>query len=186
MDLLRETVLDLWEEKRGDLETDSQKYKKQLSVLETKRERIFEMREDGSYTKEEFLERKAEMDNQMATVRISLSESTIDQFDIEAAITYATKFVSDLDRQWVDLRDELKPRLQKLIFPEGIPYFKGKGFATTDLSLMLATQKTVRNRRSNVVTYCIEHWNTLIQQIKHWSEILPHIFEGQDFGLAAT
>ncbi|HJN84711.1 MAG TPA: hypothetical protein QF873_00130, partial [Patescibacteria group bacterium] len=72
MDLLRETVLDLWEEKRGDLETDSQKYKKQLSVLETKRERIFEMREDGSYTKEEFLERKAEMDNQMATVRISL------------------------------------------------------------------------------------------------------------------
>lgn len=43
------------------------------------------MREDGSYTKEEFLERKQEIDNQAAAVKISMSECKIDRFDIEAA-----------------------------------------------------------------------------------------------------
>jgi len=36
---------------------------------------IFEMREDGSYTKEEFKERKAEIDNEIAAKQISMNES---------------------------------------------------------------------------------------------------------------
>ena len=57
------------------------------------------MREDGSYTKEEFLERKQEMDNHVAAVKISMAECKIDQFDIEAALTYAIAFLRDLGRQ---------------------------------------------------------------------------------------
>ncbi|MBI2473390.1 recombinase zinc beta ribbon domain-containing protein [Candidatus Uhrbacteria bacterium] len=152
LSLLRETVMDLWEEKRELFESDASKFKKQLDSLTVKRQRIFDMREDGSYTKEDFLERKAEIDNEMAAVRISLNESKIDQFDIEAAITYATKFVENLDRQWVDLKDDLKPRFQKLIFPEGVLYFKDHGFQTTKLSLMLQQKETARDEQSLLVT----------------------------------
>lgn len=110
------------------------------------------MREDGSYTKEEFLERKAEIDNKMASIRISMNESKIDQFDVEAAITYATQFVEHLDRQWVDLQGEHRVRFQQLLFPEGILYFKESGFQTTRLSLILEQQKTHHNGESFVVT----------------------------------
>lgn len=150
--LLKETVIDLWEEKRGGFESDSQRYKKQLDGLDVKRRRIFEMREDGSYSKEEFLERKAEIDNEMAAIRISMNESSIDQFDIEAAITYATQFVEKLDRQWIDLKGEPRVRFQQLIFPEGILYFKGQGFQTTKLSLMLDIKETARDEQSLLVT----------------------------------
>ncbi len=150
--LLKETVLDLWQEKQNILESDAIKFKKKVDVLEAKRQRIFEMREDGSYSKEDFMERKAEVDNELAITRISLNESNIDKLDVEATITYAINFVEHLDRQWVDLKNELRPRFQKLIFPEGILYFKGKGFQTTKLSLMLATKKTARYEQSPLVT----------------------------------
>ena len=152
LDLLKATVIDLWEEKKDDLQEDAKKYQKQLDNLETKRKRIYEMREDGSYTKEDFQERRAAIENEIATIRISRSESKIDQFDFEAAITYATKFVASLDRQWIDLRDELKPRLQKLIFPEGIPYYRSQGFTTMKLSLMLQIKETARDEQSLLVT----------------------------------
>ena len=131
LQLLKETVIDLWEEKR---------------------KRIFEMREDGSYSKQDFGERRAEIDNQIAAKRISMNESNIDELDVAAAITYATHFVEKLDRQWVDLKPELKLRFQKLIFPEGILYFKGQGFQTTRLSLILQLKETARDEQSLLVT----------------------------------
>ena len=45
-------------------------------------------------------------------------------------------------------------------------------------SRMLASKKPIS---SLLVTHCIEHWNTLIQQIKQWSETLPHIFGERSF-----
>lgn len=169
LSLLKETVIDLWEEKRSGYESESNGHKKQLDALETKRQRIFEMREDGSYTKEEFLERKAEIDNKMTSIRISMNESKIDQFDIEATITYATQFVEHLDRQWVDLQGELRVRFQQLIFPEGIPYFKGKGFGTAETSLMLQQQKTRHEGESLVVTLRRLPWNQFIEELRGWT-----------------
>ena len=68
-----------------------------------KKKRIYEMREDGSYTKDNFAERKEEIENEIAATKISLSEARIEQFDIEGALTYATSFIRDLGRQWFDL-----------------------------------------------------------------------------------
>ena len=65
---------------------DIQNYQKQMVILEDKRKRIFEMREDGSYSPEEFKERKEEIENKIMAVKISLSETKIEQFDIEGTL----------------------------------------------------------------------------------------------------
>lgn len=44
------------------------------------------MREDGPYSKKEFQERKAEVENETIAAKISLSETRIEQFDIEALL----------------------------------------------------------------------------------------------------
>jgi hypothetical protein len=44
-------------------------YETQLAEFEAKKKRICEMREDGSYTKEEFLERRQEIENQVIEFR---------------------------------------------------------------------------------------------------------------------
>lgn len=77
------------------------------------------MREDDSYSVEEFQERKEEIDNKIAATTISVSESRIEQFDIEGALTYATHFISSLGRQWFDLPPNLRPKFQKLGISRG-------------------------------------------------------------------
>jgi chromosome segregation ATPase len=123
--------LSLWNRQDLDLKTEAQNYEKQLAVLDEKRKRIFEMREDGSYTPEEFKERKEEIENQIMAIKISLSETRIDQFDIEGVLSYANNFIADLGRQWLDLATS-HSRFQKMVFPEGISYKRNKGFGTAD------------------------------------------------------
>ena len=143
----KETVLDLWQEKGHGFELEAKKYEKQLITLEDKRKRIFEMREDGSYSMDEFRERKSEIENEIIATKISLSESRIEQFDIEGALAYATNFIGDLSRQWFDVSPRLRPRFQKLILPNGIPYQKDNGFGTTELGCIFKLNQDINKEK---------------------------------------
>lgn len=133
LDLFKATVIDHWKEQGEKFEKEVQTYKGQINTLEVQRKRVFEMREDGSYTAEEFKERKDEIENKLATLKISHGEAEIEKFDIESAVNYATEQISNLPRLWSELAPALKPRFQKLVFPSGIPYERNQGFRTTVL-----------------------------------------------------
>ncbi len=66
-------------------------------------------------------------------MKISVSEARIEQFDIEAAVSYATQFIADLYQQWFDLPAPVRPRFQKLVFPEGITPNQLAGVGTVKL-----------------------------------------------------
>ena len=133
LELLKATTINTWKNKGVKFQKESEEYKAEIKVLESQRKRIFEMREDGSYSVEEFKERKAEIDAKIATVRISQTETDIDLFDLESALNYAIEQIKDLPRMWNDLKPHLKSRFQKLVFPYGIAYEKNIGFRTTKL-----------------------------------------------------
>ena len=149
--LFTESVLDVWKEEGKSFDLQAKRYEKQLSDLEAKRKRIYDMREDGSYSKEEFQERKGQADNEIAAAKISLSESRIEQFDIEGALSYANQAISDLARLWFDIPDKLRPRFQKLVFPEGIPYRRDVGFGTAKLGLIFELNQQSDGNKSTVV-----------------------------------
>jgi len=170
LELFRETVLDLWQEKGKSFEIETGNIKRQLDDLEERKKRIYEMREDGSYTKEEFQERREELETKILTTKIKLSEAKIDQFDIEGALNYAIKFISDLGRQWFDIQDELKPKFQKLIFPEGIPYKKDSGFGTCNLSLLYAINSTTIPSKFSLVDQVVSSWNQIVHDLNYISK----------------
>ena len=118
--VFKETVIDYWDEQGRTFNEAANSYEKQLAALESRRKRIFDMREAGEYSQEEFTERKQQVDAKIVTMKISISEARIEQFDVEAAVSYATQFISDLHRQWNDLPVATLPRFQKLVFPDGI------------------------------------------------------------------
>jgi site-specific DNA recombinase len=142
LNLFKATVLDVWEEKGKSYELEAERVEKALGELKVKLKRVKEMREDGSYTKEEFLDRKAEVENEIVTTKVSLSEARIEQYDLESALDYANRFIKDIGRQWIDMPDAIKPRFQKLVFPNGITYKKDKGFGTCDLGLIYAINRS--------------------------------------------
>ncbi len=145
------TVVDIWKEKGQLFELEAQKQKKQLELLEEKRKRIFDMREDGSYSKEEFQERKDKIDNEITTVKISFSENRIDQLDIESVLAFANNFINNLGRQWFDLSPQIRPKFQKLVLPEGITYQRGKGFGTAKLGYIYEQNQLSAGNSSRLV-----------------------------------
>ena len=145
-------------------------YQKQLAALEDKRKRIFEMREEGLYTPEEFRERKEVIENKIMATKISLDETRIDQFDIEGTLSYVAKFIRNLGRLWLDLTLSHE-RFQKMVFPEGISYIRGKGFGTAKLGLIYEINRTFDGQKSSMVELTLTHWNQIIIELKHWQEV---------------
>jgi site-specific DNA recombinase len=151
MAMLSATVLDTWKEQGRHFEAEAKRYEKQITLLEDKRKRVFEMREDGSYSREEFAERKSAVESELAALRISRSEARIEQFDLEGALAYAERFMADLGRQWRDLPPHLAPRFQKLVFPQGIPYVRNDGFGTAEMGLIFRMNEALDAQTSDVV-----------------------------------
>jgi len=170
LDVFKAVVLSLWDRQDLDLKTEAQNYEKQLMVLDKKRKRIFEMREEGSYTSEEFKERKEEVENQIMAIKISLNETRIDQFDIEGTLTYVNSFISNLGRLWLDLATS-QVRFQKMVFPEGIPYKRNEGFGTARLGLIYELNRTFGNEKSPIVDYALTGWNQIIAELREWEKI---------------
>jgi site-specific DNA recombinase len=176
--LFRETVIDFWKDKSKDYETEVLKWNRQIENLEAKKKILFEMREDGSYSKEEFLERKAQVENEIMTATISRNENKIDQFDIEASITYATNFLCRLDRLWFDLPAHLIPRFKKLVFPSKITYQKGRVFETAELGAVFTIMRQIGTKKSRLVDLPVLKWNTLENAIVKWLDVF------KSYGLA--
>jgi len=164
------TVLTLWKEKDSLLKEEARKYQKQLETLQEKRKRIFEMREDGSYSLEEFRERKGETDSAIMAIKISLDETRIDQFDIEGVLSYATILICNLGRQWLDLANS-HLRFQKMVFPDGIPYIRGKGFGTCRLGLIYEFNQTCHLNKSLLVHFTLISWNQIMAELREWEKI---------------
>lgn len=171
LEFFSRTVLDLWQEQEINFGLETERRRKQLELLEAKKKRIYEMREDGSYVKDEFIERKEEVENEIAAMKISFSEIKMEQFDIASVLTYATSFIRNLGRQWFDLRPELRPRFQKLLFPEGIPYERGKGFGTAQLGCIYELNRIFIRPKSHLVAHLRTRWNQIIQELQAWQEL---------------
>lgn len=144
-------VIAHWKMEGAQYNEEAEQHEKKLDKLKERKKRISDLREDGSYSKEEYLERKEEIENEIATTKISLSEARIEQFDIEAAVSYAINFIQKIDRQWFDLSPEYRPRFQNLIFPEGIPYSREKGFGTAKLGLIYTMNLDFAMQKSSLV-----------------------------------
>lgn len=104
-----------------------------------------------AYSKSEFLDRKQEIDNEIAATRISLSESRIEQFDLEGALSYTRQYIHNLSKNWLEISPELKSRFQKLIYPEGISYDREKKFGTAKLGYIFELKETFQSGKSLMV-----------------------------------
>ncbi len=147
-----EVVVKHWNSQRDVLVAGAKEYEQVVQQLEGRRKNIFEMRETGAYTQEQFKERMSEIDNQVAVAKIAVSETRIDQFDIETGIEYAKQAIKDLAKQWLNLAPVLRVRFQKLIFPQGIAYDRETGFGTVVLGCIFSLNKTYGLQKSPLVT----------------------------------
>ncbi len=151
IEALKAKVITVWQAKYRAYNSEAETYKRQLDVLEERRQRIYEMREEGSYTKEEFIARKQQVDNELAAVKISMSEANIQKHDLAGALSFGEQFLTNLSFGWRSVPDPLKYQFQKLVFPEGVRYRHGQGFGTAKLGLIFELNRASTAQEKNLV-----------------------------------
>ena len=171
LDVIKASVIDVWQENSLSLRTEAERHATTLANLTDKRARIRELLEDGTYSSAEGKERLAEVKNQIMAAEIALHEARIEQFDIGAAVTYATSFIGDLGRQWFDLAPELRWRFQKLIFPEGVPYSRSAGFGTAKLGLIFELSQRNFDDVPPLVDLMGVGWNQFVVELREWQAL---------------
>ena len=150
LDLFEAITLDLWEKKYREYNADAERLVKELARLE--KEKLELMSGKGKLlTDEEFLGVRAKYDEEIAITRLSLNETCIEEWDIEAAITYAKQTIRNLPRLWFDLPLEQQQRFQKLVFPKSVTYSPEHGFGTAELGLIYEINRIWDGQKTTLV-----------------------------------
>ncbi len=151
LDLFRAVVVDVWRNNASLLEDTIKRQETEIQELKRRKVDYVEMIRKGTISEDFGKEMIEQVDNEIAVKQLTMRENTIDKLDIEAAVAYATNFISDLPRTWMDLDIETKKRFQKLILPEGITYSKESGFGTAKLGLIYEVNRQFDGRKSDLV-----------------------------------
>lgn len=168
--VFRDSISDLWKERSKQFDTEVKRNEAYMLILETKKKRIFEMREDDSYTKEEFQNRKVEIEEEIESCKIALNTHRTDGFTIEKVLIYATDFIRSLAQKWLIMTISQKVRFQNLVLPEGIPYQKNIGFGTAKLGYIFELIQSFSVPKSSSVDLVGFSWNRFTEELKEWEK----------------
>lgn len=92
---------------------EKEKYEKNLESLKKRKKRLLEMRINEEISKEEFLDSKTKIENQMALTEVSMKEPEIGALDIKVVMRRATEFIGGIVSFWKRLKEvKQKQRLQ--------------------------------------------------------------------------
>lgn len=151
IEVVKETAKQHYEQKQQANRRKKKQYQKELTELKERRERIFEMREDGSYSKEEFKERKDEVEDEIMAVEISLSECKINEVDADMIYEEIKNFSDNLVAAWSDMSIEMKEQFQHLVLPDGITYSESDGVGTVKLGYLLRLNQEYGGKNYDLV-----------------------------------
>ncbi len=151
--LFKAIVVDVWQDNYKRLDVDNARTRKELAVLETERQRIFDMHRAGKYTDEEFLEQKQLVLEKIREKKSLLNEKAVEEFDMEEALDYCFRFVRESAKTWMELKELPAQRLrfQNQVFPEKVTY-NGKKFGTTKTAMIYKLNQAKDDKTSNLVT----------------------------------
>lgn len=119
-------------------------FEARLRELEEKRAKLFALREDGSYSKETFLERLSAVEADIALQKVSNSAPTPVNASIDTLIRKAKDFHLTLSGQWQCQTDLSRDRFERFVFPAGIVYDRRYGVRTPQLGPLLAVTWRLR------------------------------------------
>jgi len=167
---IKVAVQEIWEQKKNEYYSDRKRNINRIAQLEDKKQRIYEMREDGSYTKEEFIKRKENIEYELIKLKNERQDLSCDNFDIAAVFESAYKYICDLKNIWLKATSIERTRFEKMIFPEGIYYSRNKGYRTSKLCEIIRIKELLCGTKSHLVTPTGLSSNQFITELREFAE----------------
>jgi site-specific DNA recombinase len=151
--LFKAIVVDVWKSNYKKLDEEHKGIEREIEVLKSERQKVFDLYQAGRYTDEEFSEQKIRVNNKITQKELLREEKRVEEFDMDEALEYCFRFVRDTAKTWVGLEENpvFRTRFQNQIFPEKVE-FDGEKFGTTNLSLIYKLNQPDSAETSHLVT----------------------------------
>ncbi|HEY3814567.1 MAG TPA: recombinase family protein [Caulobacteraceae bacterium] len=156
-----------------------QSHEETLRVLTARRRRIFEMAESGAYDPAQVRERLEDVERDMVDLKLKHESKDAQPGDAATTVEGAKAAIHRVMTGWFDLKPALRARFQKIIFPEGIPYVRGKGFGTAKVGRIFELNQSFEAADSDAVDRMRLSWNQIIDELRQFAELAPLLDDDQ-------
>jgi site-specific DNA recombinase len=160
-------------------------FNEQIKNLESKKKRIYDMYEDGIYTREEFILRKNAIETDTTSVKNNFKANDISDHNPTQIMHYVANFLSNMDKQWKEMTAALKHEFCNLIFPEGIFYEVNIGYRTPKLGIIFSLNTLFHTSNYPGVDPVICNLDEIVQELKHYEKLLKELEEEKQYSQAA-
>ncbi len=145
-------LLEKYQERKDEFETHASKQRKLLDQLEEKKENLVEAIAEGIDQKD-IVGPLNKIKEEIALTKLSLNEAHTGEFEMDLLLSYAKKFFTRMSILWFEVADpNLKVRLQRVLFPEGLIYTNQDNFSNTKLRPYLRYLYESKQSDSTIVT----------------------------------
>lgn len=128
--------MDIYKENNNEALKQNKSIASDLNKLLEKKKVVYSNFEDGIYSKEDFLERKKNIEDTIYTVQSQVVVADSTEKDFENALDYCMEFVISTPQTWVKLakQPDNRQRFQNFIIEGDLSYGSENGFGTANLS----------------------------------------------------
>jgi DNA invertase Pin-like site-specific DNA recombinase len=169
---LRDAIKAEWTATVGRAEQHNAVVRKEITILEGERQRVFDLHRSGTYSNDDFLEQKRRIEERIRQKNLSLLDRDEIQFELDDALDACFSFLSKPAEFWVQLRSGFarQLRFQRLMFREGLTYEKGR-LRTHSFSLVYRLKEEFQSGGGRLEPVLTESWNELIAELREWMDL---------------
>ncbi len=175
LSLFRQVVLDLWEEELRGLNAESDTLQQEVTSLREQKRSLLELMKRSSDRPALLDELQADFDRvekQLTLATIARNQREIEEYDAEAVVNSCTYLLREASELWKRWPVEAQSKVQRLVFPEGVPFDALEGRRTPNLSLVYAAFPDVGPQESSMVRPTWRMSNQVLDELIRWYKVL--------------
>ncbi|MFN0007965.1 MAG: recombinase family protein [Planctomycetota bacterium] len=150
--LFREVVRDVCNRRNSDEATNRRKLTARIGEVASKERQLTEaFATRGAIDKDAYADLLAQYRTESAVAREELRRFESEDLDLERALDLGERLLNDAARLWTELDSDRRGRLQRFLFPDGIPY-DGERFGTAATCGVFSLAGGVVGKEERMVT----------------------------------
>ncbi len=148
--LFKAIVLDTWKDGYKRIDEENSKIHKSITLLESDRQKVFDLHRSGKYTDDDFEEQRGIISKKIEAQRLLLKVKWDEEFEMEEVLSYCFDYVRNASKAWIEADYQTKVRLQKLVFAKRIE-FDGEKLGTAELRQIYRINQVYQTDKSSLV-----------------------------------
>jgi site-specific DNA recombinase len=149
--VIKDVIVDVWQNQYELVNKDRAQLNAEIERLEGEKRKLIDMMKRDLLDDADFRSEFGSVKQKITNIQARLIETKLETFEVDAAVEYVFRSISDLSNLWETSDHQTRLKLLCLIFPEKVTYAYPK-FETPRLSPILAIKKTHSESESSLVT----------------------------------